>query len=347
MTSDSLFTEPPVSGPASPNRILTRYAPSRRPPRARGNSVVPAIRRRCEAILVATVVAFIVVGGPAGAFVKPTYPVNWNVLSAMATGIAQPGVPPPGANIPGCRPSFEHPYPVVLVHGTFGNQNDYWQAVAPTLANAGYCVYTLTYGQTWYSGGIGGLESLYTSAQQLATFVGTVLTTTGASQVDIVGHSQGGLLPRLYMKYYGGARYVRDFVALAPPNNAPPAAGGIAELASLFPPALAIVGLGCLACQEMLDPSLYITLNHGGETYPRVRYTVIISTDDEVVTPPAADSYLPAKPNVTNESVQSLCPSDHVGHLGEMYDPDVVQMVLNALSPAQAQPVSCSSGFPY
>jgi pimeloyl-ACP methyl ester carboxylesterase len=303
-------------------------------------------RRRCTAILASALVATIL-GGPAGAFAEPTYPVNWDVVSAMAAGVTRPSVPPPGANIAGCRPSAARHFPVVLVHGIFGNQNDYWQALAPTLANAGYCVYTFTYGQTPYSGGIGGLEPLDTSAQQLAAFVGTVLTAIGAKQVDIVGHSEGGLLPRVYMKYYGGVPYVHTFVAIAPPYNAPPTVRGITEVASLLPPALALVGLVCAACQEMLDPSFYLKLNQGGETYSSVRYTVIISTDDEVVTPPATDSYLPIRPNVTDESVQSLCPGDRVGHLGEIYDPDVVQMVMNALSPAQARPVSCSSGFPF
>jgi hypothetical protein len=73
---------------------------------------------------------------------------------------------------------------------------------------------------------------------------------------------------------------------------------------------------------------------------------VIISTHDEVGTPPVADSFLPSAPNVTNVSIQVLCPGDDVGHLGEIYDPDVFIMVTNALSPATSVPVMCSKGFP-
>lgn len=85
---------------------------------------------------------------------------------------------------------------MVLVHGTFENQDDNWQAIAPTLANDGYCVYAFTYGQTWYSGGLGGVADVYSSAHRLGSFIQTVLSATRVKQVDLVGHSQGGMLPR-------------------------------------------------------------------------------------------------------------------------------------------------------
>jgi len=50
---------------------------------------------------------------------------------------------------------------------------------------------------------------------------------------------------------------------------------------------------------------------------------------------------------VTDETVQRYCPDDQVGHIGIVYDSDVAQMVANALAPALAQPVTCSSGFGY
>jgi len=76
-----------------------------------------------------------------------------------------------------------------------------------------------------------------------------------------------------------------------------------------------------------------------------VLYTIVASTHDEGVTPAPVASFLPAAPNVTNETVQATCPNDPVGHVGLPYDPDAIQMVLNALDPTDTQPVTCSTGF--
>ena len=67
-------------------------------------------------------------------------------------------------------PTTAHPYPVVLVHGTFENRFDNWQAMSPALKAAGYCVYALNYGSYNGSGALGiyGVGEIERSARRAA-----------------------------------------------------------------------------------------------------------------------------------------------------------------------------------
>ena len=73
-------------------------------------------------------------------------PVNYDFATGALAGFLFPQTPPPGADNFGCQPSAAHPDPVILVNGTFANQDDNWQAASPLLANHGYCVFTFNYG---------------------------------------------------------------------------------------------------------------------------------------------------------------------------------------------------------
>ena len=110
---------------------------------------------------------------------------------------------------------------MVLVHGTFENRFDNWQAMSPALKAAGYCVYALDYGSYNGSGlvGVYGLAEMERSARELRDFVDGVRARTGAAKVSLVGHSQGGLMPRYFIKNLGGAAVVEDLVGLAPSNH--------------------------------------------------------------------------------------------------------------------------------
>lgn len=61
-------------------------------------------------------------------------------------------------------------------------------------------------------------ESAIDQAAQLADFVDSVRAATGAPRVDVVAHSFGAFVTRLYLAQ-GGNRYVRDFVAIGGPNH--------------------------------------------------------------------------------------------------------------------------------
>src|SRR3954451_1992947 len=117
-------------------------------------------------------------------------PVIYNGVLGYAH--VSPTASPPGANDFSCKPSAAHPRPVVLVHGTFADMSDSWQALSPLLANNGYCVFALNYGSANGSGAVGiyGIGDIRQSAAELSAFVDEVLAATGAAKVDLVGHSQ-------------------------------------------------------------------------------------------------------------------------------------------------------------
>lgn len=150
----------------------------------------------------------------------PDYPVTWSFLTGAIEAASKdgPNVPPPGSNVP-CTPSAAHPDPVVLVHGLAANQNDNWQTLSPYLADHGYCVFSLTYGnmanlpQPFDE--IGGLTDMEASAHTLSEFVDWVLGATHAAKVDLVGHSEGGTMPDYYLKFLGGSQKVAHFVMLS------------------------------------------------------------------------------------------------------------------------------------
>ncbi|WP_405162744.1 lipase family protein [Nocardia sp. NBC_01499] len=246
--------------------------------------------------------------------------------------------PPPGANNWSCQPSAAHPRPIVLAHGTFENQLDNWFAMSPRLVAAGYCVYSLDFGRG-LAGTVSGIGPMRASAQEISDFVDRVLAATGAQQVDIVGHSQGGVLPRYYLKYLGGTPKVHTLVGLAPDNHG--TTWGLLGLPiTLVPPATDVV---CPSCTEQLPTSEFFTqLNSGGDTQPGVSYTVVASKFDEFATP-YTTGFLTG-PDVDNITLQDVCPGDLSEHMAMTSDPVTIQLVLNALDPEHKAPVPCGLG---
>jgi triacylglycerol esterase/lipase EstA (alpha/beta hydrolase family) len=281
--------------------------------------------------------------GLASAASAAPLPVIYNSANGFAH--SSPTAAPPGANNFACRPSSAHPRPVVLVHGTFEDMANNWQALSPLLVNNGYCVFAFNYGSFGGSGTIGvyGTGPIETSASQLSSFIHKVLSATGAKQVDIVGHSQGGMMPRYYLKFLHGAPKVHALVGLAPSNHGT-TLDGFFTLASHFPGSSAALA-DCPACAEQQAGSPFMTkLNAGGDTVPGVDYTVIESRNDEVVTP-YTSAFL-SGPHVTNITLQNQCALDQGEHLSMGYDHIADADVLTALDPADPQHPPCTPVAP-
>lgn len=300
------------------------------------------------AAALATVLATLVAGSPAGAADKQL-PVVYNILSA------RPGsdTSPPGANDFSCRPSAAHPNPVVLVHGLSATAAENWGTMSPLLKNNGYCVFALTYGLTPGNKYVGGLLPMERSSAELSTFVDRVLAATGAAKVDLVGHSEGTVMPQYYLKFRGGAAKVDKYVAMTPLYHGTTLNGIgalITTLERVYPPFAgpisSLVATQCGSCEEFLKGSPFLTHLYSDGVYavPGVTYTTIMTKFDELVTPYTSGRLDAA--NATNLVVQNQCALDLAEHLSVAFDPTVGQDILNALDPAHKKAVPCRLVLP-
>ncbi|NIK59144.1 alpha/beta fold hydrolase [Kribbella shirazensis] len=247
-----------------------------------------------------------------------------------------------------CKPSAAHPNPLVLLHGLGGNGPGNYSYLGPYLAAKGYCAFSVTYGQATPAIPVGGTISIARSAAEIEAFVQRVRATTGAAKVDIVGHSEGGFQSLYGPKVRGYADQVGRVVALAPPTHGTTFGGlvSVGDYLGLRPLVDQVLReFGCPACDELIvGGSAVEKLTEGPIAQPGVKYTVIASRFDALVTP--HETSFVREPGVTNRYVQDTCPLDPVGHVGLAFDPSVAQLVANALDPAHATPVLCAAGPP-
>ncbi len=253
----------------------------------------------------------------------------------------------PGANDFSCRPSRNKPRPVVLVHGTFGNAATNWGTYSALLANHGYCVFALTYGDvpaTQKPTKLGGMADMRTSARQLARFVAKVRRTSGAKKVDLLGHSQGTLMPNYYVRFLGGHKFVKRYISLAPlwHGEGGASAERFFKAGTAFgarpdavPPPI------CTACGQMSAGSGFMKKMRAGRiAHKSVSYTNIVTRHDDVVLPYTSGIQTGYR-NMRNIVLQNVCGNDFSDHLQIAASANAAQLVLNTLAPAHAQPVRC------
>ena len=239
-----------------------------------------------------------------------------------------PAGDPPGANNWSCQATKKRPTPVILVHGTFGDRKNLLEGLSAAISEAGFCVYSLDYGNR----GTGGIAK---SARQLRTFTNRVLRSTGAEKVSMVGHSQGGMMPRYYIKFLGGKKKVDDLVGIAPSNHGTAVTGDSNPISDLA------LGLLCKACLQQSAGSPFLRrLNRGDETPGNVSYTQITTRYDQVVVPHTS-GYLKRNGRgriATNVTLQNVCPNELVEHIFIPTSSVTIQITMNALTrrgPAQ------------
>jgi triacylglycerol esterase/lipase EstA (alpha/beta hydrolase family) len=202
--------------------------------------------------------------------------------------------------------------PVLLVHGYDGSPGSF-STLAPRLRADGHDVVLVSLP-------LRGRGDLRESARALDAAV----RRTGAAQVDVVAHSAGGIVTRLWLTDLGGLARARHVVMLGTPNHGTT----LAEQAGALGPE------SCAeACAELVPgSSLLAGLNRGDETpagpVPGLpTWTSIWTERDQVVTPAASASLEGA----LDLPVQGVCPDAATDHSGLTRDPLVLSLVTRAL----------------
>ncbi|KAI1326994.1 Alpha/Beta hydrolase protein [Xylariaceae sp. FL0255] len=238
--------------------------------------------------------------------------------------------------------------PVVLMHGLGSDNNTDLQVFAKELVGRGYCTFTITYGANPVAPVIGGLTDMQQSAKQLADFIFEVQDQTGASKIDLIGHSEGAVQSLFVpLTQSGIAPIVEHIVALAPSVHGAPYYG-LSDLAYIGGNTTReLIGdlidlIGCPACEQLAPGGSTInTFNAatGHIAQAGNKVTIISSSSDTLV--PTNDTIVD-EPTVNNVLVQTSCPDDTVGHGSLVYDPSVWNLILQALEESDDEFYPCA-----
>lgn len=186
--------------------------------------------------------------------------------------------------------------PVIFVHGYTGSGSN-WNSMVSAFQAAGYTAAEL---DAWT---YNFRQSNRTTAADLSAEVDRVLARTGATKVDLVTHSMGGLSSRWYAKFLGGTAKVDDWVSLGGPNH------GTSTAFFCFD----------RSCFDMRPGSSFLdTLNEGDESPGEVSYGTFWSSCDGVIRPPTS--------TIVSGAINTELGC--VDHLELLTDPDVASRVL-------------------
>ncbi len=229
--------------------------------------------------------------------------------------------------------------PVLLVPGTALNPeaNYSWNyEIGLTDAGLPWCALTLP----------GNSMDDITTAGEYVVYAIRAMHALSGRQVDILGYSQGGMVPRWALRFWPDTRpLVRSFVAIDPSNHGTLDAFALCHV--VCPPAF---------WQQATGSQFLTALNSGAETFAGIDYTVIYSRTDEIVFPnlnaEGSSSLHTGNGQTLNIAVQQVCPSDVSEHLlmGTV-DPVAFGLAMNALEndrladPGQLAPSVCSEGL--
>jgi hypothetical protein len=229
--------------------------------------------------------------------------------------------------------------PVLLVHGTGSDVKSNWSwTYEPALdkLHIPWCAVQLPD----HANG-----DIQTNGEYVVYAIRTVYARAGR-RIAIIGHSQGGMLPRWALRFWPDTRHmVDDMIGFAPTNHGTTVARTTCQQS-------------CSAAdwQQRDDSRFIAALNSGQETFPGISYTDVYTHTDEEVQPNMNDhgssSLHGGGGRITNVATQEICPRDTYEHLAiGTIDPVAYAIAVDALDhpgPADAKRIDravCGAQF--
>lgn len=263
--------------------------------------------RLIRSVVAVCLAVSVAVAGPADAASPPTGPRLPVGSSQLAKALQCTG-----AIEAGSRP------PILLIHGTTSSVEANWSwnwVRALDARRWPHCELSLP---------DSGNADIQTAGEYVAAAIPAMSRRAGGQRIDVVGHSQGGMVVRWALKYWPDTRSkVDDVVGLASSNYG----------TQVFN-TLCLTSFCSAANWQQRRGSAFLTaLNRGADAWPGISYTQVATRYDEVVVP-FDSTFLRDEPSssVVNTTVQDVCPTEVVEHFGMAYSIGAWLIALDALT---------------
>ncbi len=157
--------------------------------------------------------------------------------------------------------------PVVLIHGFMGTRGSMYP-LEKRLEEDGFCVFS-------FNLGLINVRDIRTSAFRIHRKIEALLEQTGVKEIDIIGHSMGGLIGLYMIKKLGAHKRVKRFILLGSPVH-----GTWVALAGV-----ATVGLYSTSTWQLLPRSKFLDELHQGPIPDNVEIHSVCAARDWVCPP--------------------------------------------------------------
>lgn len=206
-----------------------------------------------------------------------------------------------------------HANPVLLVHG-FGNDASAMGAIGRSLTRDGFNVHAISLPEH-------GMGDAYRDAEMVGAKIRQILDATGAKQVDLVGHSRGGIVSRTWAQLLDTEHTTGRVVTLTSANQGIHlgVVDGVGGL--LLPDGMKQIRRGQQLVRELAQSA---------PTSPADLVAVGTRGFDGLVLPRVA-SQIPGREFIAIDGGRTVGPFSRVGHYGMLRDDATYEALRGAL----------------